>query len=457
VAEGPGRRTLLIGHGPLPSPSCTQSTFGPQRTAAFAQALRAAGHDLRVVLVEDDAQQVIPVPSPAAEPWGHTLRIGRSAATRGGRGARLWDGPGPSLVISAGPFAPGALAAAVRGEAPWLADLPGDPFAELQAAEAAQGGPLDPEAAAAARAIAARVLSEADHLFVISEAQRLAAAGQLGLLGRLPASGALVPIDVIPITYPEGTPPTPPPRAPGEPLRLMLGGALNGWQDLGAALGGLGRLLDQGAPIEVHITGGDGGAHAPAQAQRLRAWLADRARDPRVHAHGWLTEAALRQLAARCHAGLSVDGPGLEPELGSRTRALTWTFAGQALISTARCELLREISAADGMITITTNEEAAVAQAIAAALAAPRLAPMVERARALLSRVAAPERALLPLIRSAGAPQRRPPSHAPWAELSARLAAAEAELAAVHQSWTWRALSGPHAALRGWLGRRPGR
>lgn len=455
-AERPaaGTRTLLIGHGPLPSPGCAQSTFGPQRTAAFAQALRRAGHALRVVLIEEDVEQAIPIPNGGPEAWASTLRVGRSAAVRGGAGARLWRGAGPSLVISAGPFASGALAAAHRAGVPWLADLPGDPFAELQAAERALGAPLPAEAAAAARSIAVRVLAEADHLFVVSAAQRLAAAGQLGLLGRLPCDGEALPVDVIPISYPEGPPRPPPRRAPGEPLRLMMGGALNGWQDLRAALDGVGILLDHNDPVELHITGGHGGATAPAQAATLADWLRARRGDPRVQAHGWLPEAELRALEARCHAGLSIDGEGLEPELGSRTRALSWTFAGLALIGTARCELLTALHADGALIPVEDRSPPAVAAALRRALEAPSLHPWVDRAQALLRRIAHPDVVLTPLRLRAARPGRAPARPEPWAALSARLATVEAELAAVHQSLTWRALSGPHARLRGWIDRR---
>lgn len=440
------RSALLIGHGPLPGPGCRQSTFGPQRTLAFAHALRQSGLELRIVLIEEGSDAPV---EPPPGPWAATLRRSRAAALAG----PLWTGPGPALVVSAGPYTPALIAAHHRGDAPWIADLPGDPFAELQAA--ADGAPLPPGAADDARAIATRTLAEADHLLVISAPQRLACLGQLGLLGRLGAASGAERVQVCPISAPaldaEGAPlpaRAPRVRAPGEPLRVLVGGALNGWQALDALIGGVERALDAGAPLELHLSGGAGGALAPAQEAQLRAFLERRAGDGRVIAHGWLEEGALEALEARCHVGLSLDGPGLEPELGSRTRLLRWTWAGLGLLGSARCALAAELAAAGGLRVIDAQPEAVAAALGALAAGALDPAATVPAAQARIAEIAHPDVALAPLRALARAPSRAPAAALPWARLPAALHAAQAELAAIHASPTWRALSWAHRGLR---------
>lgn len=440
----PPRRALLIGHGPLPGPGCRQSTFGPQRTLAFAHALRQIGVELRIVLVEEGADA-----SPLPPGWAATLRRGRADALAG----PLWIGPGPELVVSAGPYTPALIAAHHRGGAPWIADLPGDPFAELQAAEG--GAALPAGAAADARAIATRTLAEADHLLVISAPQRLACLGQLGLLGRLGGAAEADRVQICPISAPalgpDGAPLPPRPpraRAPGEPLRVLVGGALNGWQALDALIGGVEQALSAGAPLELHLSGGAGGALAPAQEEQLRAFLHRRSGDPRVIAHGWLAEAELEALEARCHLGLSLDGPGLEPELGSRTRLLRWTWAGLGLLGTARCALAAALAAAGGLREIEARPAAVAAALRALAAGGADPASTVPAAQALIAEIAHPDVALAPLRALARAPSRAPAAALPWAALPAALHAAQAELALIHASPTWRALSRAHRGLR---------
>ena len=45
------KRVLLIGRGPLPSATEPQTGFSQLRTQAFAQALEASGHPVRLVLL----------------------------------------------------------------------------------------------------------------------------------------------------------------------------------------------------------------------------------------------------------------------------------------------------------------------------------------------------------------------------------------------------------------------
>ena len=444
MADPAAARVLLIGHGPLPGPGCRHSTFGPQRTLAFAHTLRSTGIALRVVLLDPAATRAAPLPH---APWAGTWSLAMADARR----VRLWADEPPTVVISAGPYAPAHVAALHRGDAPWIADVPGDPLAELAAAT--DSGPVAAAEVEAARATALRTLAEADVLLAISEPQRFACLGQLGLLGRVAAGGP--PVEVCPISVPAlddagGLLPAAAPRhrRPTEALRVLCGGALNGWQALDAALAGVERALDAGAPIELHLTGGAGGATAPGQEATLAAFCRRRAADARVVTHGWLDEQALHALEARCHIGLSIDGPGLEPELGSRTRLLRWSWAGLGLLGTARCALAQQLVQAGGMIAVQPTAEAVGDALLRCADGRLQVHPTVAPAQALLRAIAHPDVALAPLRAAALHPTRATRATLPWLELPAALQAVQAELDAVYASPTWRITNRIHRAWR---------
>ena len=101
---------------------------------------------------------------------------------------------GADAVVSAGPYNPGRAGAAVAGDRPFWADIPGDPLAELAALARATGNELSSTQIAAAHAGAAAVLCRADAMSVISDPQRFATLGQLSWIGRTLTAAAEPPI-----------------------------------------------------------------------------------------------------------------------------------------------------------------------------------------------------------------------------------------------------------------------
>ena len=137
------KRVLLIGRGPLPSDSEPQLGFSQLRTQAFYCALREAGHAVRLLLLVPDA-----VENTTPQDWEDIVQIQED-----GPGwidhARPYQS-GAEVIVSAGPYNPGRLAAAIAEEQPLWIDIPGDPLSELQALSAVAPTPLDASQVAAA-------------------------------------------------------------------------------------------------------------------------------------------------------------------------------------------------------------------------------------------------------------------------------------------------------------------
>jgi len=392
----------------------------------------------------------------AIEEAGHAvipLRVGPGAADPRDPAAlsALRRAAAPAgLIVSAGPFWPGLAAAALVGDRPWWGDLPGDPFAEAQAV--ALRSPADPARAAAALEAGLAVLLRADRISPISEAQGSAAWGQLGLLGRLP-----VPHEELVQTIPVGAlPDVPrPPPAPPPPLRVGLLGALTAWLDVEGLAAALERAWARGLPVELHRTGGP----VPGQAQDGGALDRLSARFPgRIIDHGVIPEAELAARLAPLHAGLVLDAPGLEPRLGSRTRALLCAAHGIELICTPTTELCRALVAAGGAWPVSSGEPGGLVDTFEALLRSP--AARAPAARAWVHQNADPRGLAAPLRAFLERPRRAAPGALPIDALRADRDRLQAALDAVHQSPTWRALSPAHPALgriRGDLPRRSAR
>lgn len=404
---------LLIGSGPLPGPEVTTLGFPQLRLAGVLTALKGGGHDVTTVCLGTDVD-------PRESGW-------LDAVAAAGRDAEV--------VVSAGPYLPGMAACLIAGERPVWADLPGDPLAELQAAQFA--GVVDEARHAAARSAALAVLSRADAISVISDQQRHACLGQLGVLDRL---GQPPHLAVQPIAH-DWPFPRQPPRPPGSPPVIALSGGFNTWFDDTAAAEILEVSLARHAGLRVICTGGGIAGHYTAGAERFAAWAARSRHRDRITLHGWLPHGRLPAVLAAADTGLILDREGAEPLLGSRTRALMFAWLGLRIAATPGCALLRELSAAGLMLPLTGTT------ADVAALLTPPDPAQVRQADDWLTRHFSPERCFAPLLSWLEAPSRAP--SAPSTELlvseNARLTEA---LARIHQSPTWRLLSPLHQALR---------
>jgi rhodanese-related sulfurtransferase len=125
---------LLIGKGPLPGPSATRTGFAQLRVAHFQAALQAAGHEVRTVLLVES-----PRPALSAD-WSQVVEVAEEGPGWLAELASLADGA--EVIVGAGPYNPSRAACLIAGDTPVFADLPGDPFAELQALATAPRPPV---------------------------------------------------------------------------------------------------------------------------------------------------------------------------------------------------------------------------------------------------------------------------------------------------------------------------
>ena len=173
------KRVLLVGSGPRPADSPKKLGFPQLRTAHFQRALESSPHAVRTVLLVPKVDQ-----STSPKTWAGTHQVQEEGPGWIEQVAELSQDA--EVLVSAGPYNPGRLACLVAGHRPVWADIPGDPFAEHQALLWSNPNEGQNQQRLAARWEAAlETLERADAMSVISEPQRAAVHGQLGLLGRL--------------------------------------------------------------------------------------------------------------------------------------------------------------------------------------------------------------------------------------------------------------------------------
>ena len=429
-------RILLIGRGPLPTPESPKLGFSELRTAAFAEAIRGTGAELRIVLLvpqrEHDGES-----SPRVWP-GVTSVVENSpgwidhvqSASEGADG-----------IVSAGPFAPGRVAAAIAGNTPLWVDIPGDPLAELAALARAEGSQVDDSTIAAAHAACTAVLSRADAISVISGAQRFSALGQLGLMGRTLRSDTTPSVAVIPITANFGFNRTVARHdARSGSATIALAGAFNPWFNDRAVCQALDVALAARPGFRVAVTGGGISGFYEEGFKRFQRWA--KRHPDRVVIHGWLPHAEMERVLKQADIGMTMDCGGPEPELGSRTRLLLFAELGLIPASTVVCELSRSWAEAGALIPLEADPEHA-GRTLAGIDVTD--AALVNRARNLIAGSIQSD----PFNNWCKAPFRTGPGIANEGILAAEVEALKAELSRIHNSPTWTALSRLHTLSRG--------
>jgi|GEM_PF-2327646 len=420
-------RILLIGRGPLPSPEAPQLGFSQLRTQAFMDALMGAGHDVRLVSLVAEAT------STHLDGWSGVVEVREEGAGWIAQTKEL--ATGAEIVVSAGPYNPGRLAAAVAGQRPFWADVPGDPSAELAALARVTPGGLSEAQVAAAHSGMVAVLRRADGISVISEAQRHATLGQLGLIGRLLSQESTPALYTVPISggfVEKHTDPTD--TAPG--LVVALAGAFNPWVDVDGLIGCLTTLLALRPDARVVCTGGGIPGFFDAGFERFSAWAATHS--SRISVHGWVPHAEMMTTLRQAHIGLSMDAVGPEPELGSRTRLLLYAELGLIPATTIRCDLSKEWAAADALIPLPFGDPAAAGRLLAETDVDPTLAT---RAAALCPD---PATVCEPIVEWCRNPIRCADFASPDAALATELDAAKDRLAQIYESPTWSAMNRLH-------------
>ena len=354
-----------------------------------------------------------------------------------------------AALVTAGIFGPTRAALlAVRDRPLWL-DLPGDPFADAQAAAHAPAPGAHPGAPLEAAALFPAAIRRADAFSTIGERARLSLLGQLGITGRLAAlPPGTDPVHVLPVAWLFPQPPRPPrpcPPAPSAatPLHVALFGSFNTWYDDQTLLAGLLLALDtRPGAIRVCCIGGSVPGHYTAGYDRFRTGALASPHAAAFRFLPGLPPAALPAALAPCPLTVCLDRPGFEPLFGSRTRLLFALHQGITPLTTTRTALAAELCALGAAHPLPPGDPHALARAL--------LRPPAPPDPAIVQTVAArfdPDRTGAPLAAWAADPRRTAPdpeSADPVIGLLREREALRQELQDIRASRSWRLL----AALR---------
>lgn len=424
-------RIVLIGRGPIPGPGVTQMGFSSLRTAAFASALTDPSIELRIVLLIPGCQPTTP------QDWAGIATVPEEAPGWLDRVRDLVEGA--DGIVSAGPYNPGRAAIAASGSTPTWIDIPGDPMSELAALSRVQTESLSQDSIAAAMAACSAVLARADAISVISDSQRFATLGQLGLMGRTLKGEQTPNIEVIPITGNFGFERRSPPKW-GQLTTVALSGAFNPWFDDERVCETLEVAFKLNPNLRVVTTGGGIKGFYENGFQRFKRWASNHPN--RVSINEWIPHSEVESVLRKAHVGLSMDRPGPEPELGSRTRLLLFAELGLIPASTVACDLTREWVQAGALVGLSTDPSAAGEQLASIEQSDQRC---VESARGLIQSTVFNTR----LLAWCTNPRRTEPTETAGAVLANELEKLKAELAQIYSSPTWSALNKLHAASLG--------
>jgi hypothetical protein len=414
-------RIVLVGLGPLPRGNPEALGFSQLRTGWFLEAL-GARHDVHPILIQEGGETGFSAVNPAEAGWLEAV-------------AAHVDAVAPDLVVSAGPYDAARAAALCAGDRPLWIDVPGDPFAEAQA-KAAQGGAGAQREMLAAYGMA---LARADAFSTISRAQRHALVGQLGVIGRLEQA----PVDAqwvfsLPAVFGFGdlAPAPPRVRAPGSPLVVALSGGFNTWFDGETLLTGLHRAMDR-VDLRVVSTGGGIAGHHASTYEVFRKAALSGPHPRRFTFHGWVPHDRVPACLGESHLGISLDRPGFEPELGTRTRVLFFFHQGMEVLTTLGCDLCQDM--ASHLHGVPVEDAVALADKLVWIHEHGQDGARAAAGRAWLEDRCSLEQVMAPLMDWVESPVRIPQVEDRSAALAEELARVRSELAAVHATPTWKA------------------
>lgn len=346
------KHLLLIGVGPLPFYESDHLYGFGIRTWQFAQPLLDAGHRITLVTCEFGihresdirikyrsnpskwaAIEHIPLPQPGSRNTNVILT----------RLEEIIRSHKPDAIITAGSTISTNLAACVRTDLPIWMDMFGDLFAEVQAKSpfAPTGDDIN-----YFHQILSRVLIRGDRFSVVSEMQRGAATGQLGLMGRLNShtlgeeliwtipcaiNGKIAPVREEPILRGKKVQPS--------DFLILCSGGFNTWADVDTLYESLERAMEKDRRVRCVVTGGAITGHHEDGYNRFRALISKNGYESRFHLLGWLPTRDVDRVTLECDMGINIDLPIYESLLGSRNRMLFWLQCGVSILTTVTTEI----------------------------------------------------------------------------------------------------------------------
>ena len=288
-------KVLMIGQGPLPSTSEPFCSFPQLRTWSIHKTIQEwctqQGHTVELALVHDGTYtDGLNVYAPADMTSLYNM-------------AEHCD-----VVVTAGPFYPLIALMHLPNHIPLWLDYPSDPLADRDARN--RKSPLPKSEWNFISELTHNALHRADAMGVISKRQYWASLGQ-----RLSISTPEIPIAYTPIAFE-----FPSTMRTSTGTDVLLAGSNNPWLNIAR----LDKHLQHRA---VHCTG----STVPG--------LSSQSLPTHWTQYGWLPPIDLQKIVDRCQFGVWADEQGIEPLLGSRTRALFYIWNGLTPVGDTTTEL----------------------------------------------------------------------------------------------------------------------
>ncbi len=503
-----GKRVLVFGCSPLPFENQRMNYAPGTRTWQFARPLASAGHAVCVICsripgaYEDGQPDVTEIERAGALIYTLPRELFESDRILLG----LVEAFAPEVLVGASAL-PSRRATELAGELPVWVDLFGDPMAEAQAKAAIdgedRGGPEDEASLEPSRRdmayfyLMSDLLARGDAFAAVSERQRQAVIGQLGLSGRL--NRATLGIELaftIPCALWQGgsedaerseqalQSETAPSDIATEDFVVLWSGGFNTWGDVQTLFEALELAIAEEPRIRFVSTGGKISGHDEDSYGRFAARVRDSELRHRYLLKGFLPAREAERYLARADLGVVTEKPIYERFLGSSARVIHWLGRGLPFVSSEVSEIGATLAAADVALTYTPGDARGLARHIVAAAAdRDELRRLAERGRTFAEKHWTFERTTRPMIDwveraerlpDAVDPRLRPFVEAHCAHLDARIEDLEerlerreadyqrvrGELGDIHHSraWTWwmTYLEWRAALLKpfGWLRRR---
>ncbi len=473
-----GKRVLVLGCSPLPFENQRMNYAPGTRTWQLARPLAAAGHAVCVACSRISGAYGDGLPEVAElERAGaviYTLERDLFEADR--LLPALVEAFEPEVLVGASAL-PSRRATELAGEAPVWVDLFGDPMAEAQAKAAIDGtsSRLAPHRGdmLAYFYLMSSLLARGDAFAAVSERQRHAVIGQLGLFGRLNrATSGQELVHTVPCALWQGQRDNtassdvedqgPLEDVGPEDFVVLWSGGFNTWCDVDALFEALELAIAEAPTIRFVSTGGEISGHDEDSYGRFVARVEGSARRSRFLLKGRLPAAEAERYLARADLGVVTEKAVYERFLGSSARVVQWLGRGLPFVCAEVSELGATLAAEDLALTYEPGDVRGLARRIVEAAADPdRLRRLGERGRAFAERRWTFERTTRPLrqwvedaerLADAGEPGLRPFVEIHTAKLEERIAALEdrlerrerdyhrvrGELGEIHLSRFWR-------------------